>query len=593
MSTHRLQCWLDRAHEPCSAGLAALALSVLLAGCGGGGSGSASGSGSGSGSGGGGGSSGAAMTYYLSGAAGGGNSGNGSPSLIAINPASGAQSQLAATGSWSDQAAVGQWTAGSAGATAVGTRFRVFADANNALHSADLSGSLAAPASVQLSNASTASFCPMQAGMPPSAPTVLDDYANPANSLLVYRGGTCGTPTDVFTIVPLSAGASTTLAAASLTEPVDAVRNSSGGLATLLLLVHGATSAQVAYASSASAAPTVIGTLTGAGNSASGGDFQSLAVVPQSDGSAYWIWRDQSMVKAARIPAPGSNATTPTIIPVYQALDTDTLLAPAIVDGSKVYLGLADTTNPSNIIVAVDTTAIGGTAPAWSNVLTETVPGHIGIRLVGLLGANLYYEYTDQSALRYVAKTAAAATSGTVLWSAPAPNAAGLSLDYNYAPVIVPGGIYYCVTGNGTPMAQAYFYNGSGTPAPIGAAGSQVLGGVAGSPLNIASVAAPAYGGAVVAVFSTAATSNSPMSAATLDFYDGAGQPTLLGTLPTPAKAYFQSLSVGPGLLQSGMPTVLTLGGYAPDPLAAQANDLFVFVPAGAGSLQRITTNLQ
>lgn len=582
---------LPRSRGGHAALLAALAAGWVLAGCGGGGSGGGGSSGSsGSGGSGGGGSSGAATSYYLSGSAGGSAQNIGQTSLIAVNPSTQAQSTLAGIGAWTDQASIGEWTAGSSGASSAGTRLRVFAGTDGFLHSADLaltSGS-SAPAITQLTSGGTASLCPMQQGAAPSVPTVLNDYANPANSLLVYRSGTCGgSPIDQFVVVPLTAGASTAQAAPSLIEPVDAVHGSNGALSTLLLVRHSATTPQVAYASSNSAQPVVIGSLVGLGVTGNGGDFQSLAVVPQADGSAVWLWRDAGQIEAAKIPAPGGTGTA-AIISVYSAEDTDTVLAPALVAGTRVYVALTDTTHPSNFIIGIDTTNLG-TAPV--TLLQETVSGGTGIQLVGVAGPNLVYQYTNYSALKVVATSATAATSGTTVWSAPSPNTNGLSLDSNFAPVPVGSGVYFSVTGNGTPATQAYYFSGTGAPVGLGSA-SQLLGGIVSAPMPIGNTATPVYGAALVAVFSGTGTSASPFAAATLVSADASDTQTTLGTLPSPAGSQLTSATLTPGLAQLGMPTLLLLNGYSAA-IGGPATDLFQLTPGSAGSLKRITTFLQ
>lgn len=570
--------------------LLAATLAISLAACGGGGGGGSSSGGSSSSSGGSSSGSsssgGTAGSFYLSGEAGAG-SGIGLTSLLAVNPTTEAQATLAGQGAWSDEASIVEWTAGSSGASSIGTRYRVYADTSGYLQSADLSLAGAVPTTTQLSSSTTANLCPTWTGTPvaPNAPTVLNDFANPANSLLVYRTGTCGSTTDLFTVVPLSATASTTLAAASLTEPVDAVHSSSGALATLLLLVHGGSSAQVAYAASASATPTVIGTLAGSGLSANGGDFQSLAVVPQADGSAVWLWRDAGFIEAAKIPAPGGSGT-PAIIQVYGAQDSDNIAAPALVDGTNVYVGLTDTSSPTNRIVRVDTTAISGGSAA-STVLSESVSGGTGIQLVGIAGPNVVYQYSNLQALKVVAKTATGATAGTVVWT---QGAAGQTLDAIYAPVLVGSAVYFCVTTATT--SQAYYYGGSGSPAAIGSA-SQVLGGVAAAPMPIGNSTTPSYGAAIVAVFDSSATAASPYTKAAINSYDAANAATTLGTLPTPTTSQFQGVTLSSGLAQAGQPTLLVLNGYfLNNTTGGPGTDLFQVTPGSAGSLTRITTYL-
>jgi len=537
----------------------------------------------------------ASTPFFLTGASGTASNGY---ALTAVNPSTGTKNSIASGGAWTNQAAIAQWTPSGGTATNAGIRYRVFADANNALEVSDLSLGGTGPTATQLSNVSTTIFCGASATSAPNAPTVLNDFVNPQNSLLVYRtASTCPTTADLFTVIPLSAGPTTAPAPASLVEPVDVVRDATGAITDLLVLVHSGTasgsSLAIAVGNTLPAQAsqlTAIATLSGQGASSAGGDFESLGVVLQPDGSHVWLWRDLGGINAVNLKISGSTVTPSSVSSVYSVQDTDVIQAPAILDGTNAYVALIDTNNPTNKIIRIDTTAIA--TPAV-NILQENTTAGLGIELEGVANANLIYTYTDQSGLRYVAKTVLNQATGTSIWSATAGS--GQTLDQVNAPVIVGGSVYFCVTAAAT-LPQAYFWSGSGTPAALGTNGSQVLGGVSASPLSTANPSTPVYTAAIVATFSSQASATGSGNAypgAVINSYDAANVATILGTLPSPQnRNLYQSATLSESPLQMGMPALLLLSGYASDP-GYSAQDLFQFIPGVANSLNRITTNLQ
>jgi len=527
--------------------------------------------------------------------------------LTTVTPATGAGSTLVQNGNWLGEAQVGQWTAASGSATAIGARFNVYAGTDNRFHVADLliAAGAAAPTTAALSTLTPSAVCS-------SLPTVINDLATPANSLLVFDtplSNSCGSLNDVYTVVPLSAGASTAPAAASNVEPVDAVRDATGAITQLLLLVHASAPNHPYVAVSAGtslASPTTIGTLTGTGNNSGGAsrDFQSLAVIPVGS-SAVWLYRDGGAVY-------GVNLSTPTA-PVQAFLDNDSdvVQGPAIVDGTMAYLALIDQTHPlpgstppvccTNQIVRIDASAL---AAGEGVVLIEELS--TGLQLLGIAGNNLFYEFSDGSALKSIDKTSSgtAASTPIVAFTGASP---ALYMD-GPPPVVVSGGIYYTVS---TPAPanplQAWFYDGNASS--LLGSFSQVLGGVTASPLattnagitasNITNLnvnvnpVAPTYASALVAIMPTTNTAPSIYPAASIFSYDSNGARSAnLGTLYKPLADDYDTLAVAPGLLQAGVPALLEVSGYSAS-TSYTGHDLYQITPGTAGSLIQVTKNLQ
>lgn len=534
-----------------------------------------------------------AASFYLSGPA-----GRNPPALDAINPSSATQPAtllpIASGGNWTNQAALAQGSAGTGNLTGIGIRYRVYADSNGFLQLTDLAVTSAAtaPVTTQLSSSSTATFCPVQAATPPSAPAVFNDLANPANSVLVYRTGTCGTPTDTFTVVPVSTGPSTALAAASLVEPVDVLRDpTSGAITNYLVVVHSGSvngsGSTLGIATTPSSKPTFVANLNGTGTSYSSGDFSSMGVVPQADGSSVWLWRDIGNIYAAKITGSGSSATASAAAEVFASQDTDVIQVPAIVEYSTgmAYVALKDTTAPTNRIVSINTASL---TTQGNIVLAENTSAGLSIELEAVAGNNLIYTYSDQSGLRAVAKTASAATSGTPIWSAA--SGSGQTLDPVNAPVVVGSSVYFCVTAaNAVP--QAYVYSGTGNASLLGP--GQVLGGAVSAAIPAAtSPGNLSYAAAIVANFASQATAANPYSGAVINSYDASGSATALGTLPPLQSDLYQGAAVSESPLQIGVPALLEMSGTSNEN-GNPANDLFQFVPGTAASLKQETSNLK
>jgi len=507
--------------------------------------------------------------------------------LLAINLNGTAQTSIAPGGTWLNQAAVAQWTAAAGSATMAGIRYRVWAGVDGALHRSDLgvTGGSSAPATTTLStlNLNTGLVCP--------GPAAFNDLATPDNSFLVYRvpGITvpdCGSADDRFTVIALSASATTAPGAISYNEPVDVARDATGAVNAVLVIAHSTTydgsgnpinPAVVQVANAAFTPTATIGPLTGNGLSASGGDFQSLAVVLQANGSWVWLYRDTKFIVAVSLLNPTVQTT------VYTALDTDTIQGPAVVDGSNAYVALTDTTGTTNRIVAINTSSFS--AGSGTVLVNEN---STGLQLVGVAGSQLVYFINSGSVLRTVAKTGTNNTAGTIV-TATAPSA------LDPAPVIVGSGLFYTVTSPTAPLAQAYYFNGIGGTAISTGFGSRVLGGVAASPMATANPGAPAYASALIALLSSSNSAASLYSGATIASYGTGGAPgASYGVLPAPRSGNYASATLSEGPLQAGMPALLIVGGNAVvNQSSFPAGDLFVFTPGTAASLAASTNNIQ
>lgn len=576
------------------------ATAIALASCGGSEVG-----GGGSGGGGGGGGGGVTGTYYLVGGAG---SNAGFSGTIAFGPSNNVSanaltlqaadpngmlnSTVAAMGDWLDEATVSQWTVASGIATQLGNRYHVFALTDGHLHVTDLAvGSSTAPVTSNLSTVLTSAICP-------SMPTVLNDFANPASSLLVFRvpgitgAADCGTADDLFTVVPLSAGPATAPGTANYNEPVDAVHDSTGAMTAILLIEHptqydasGNPTAQstVAYATpGALATPIVIGGTNGTnglnGTGLNGSDFQSLAVVPQANGSTVWLYRDVNNIVAVNLSAIG------TLYTVFSAQDTDIIQGPAVVSGTTAYVAMSDSTSGTNEIVAINTASLSNQEGVV--VVTETATQ---VQIVGIAGGTIYYTLSYGAYLHTVPTSGVGLTSGTSVFA----GSATVLLDTSIAPVVVAGGVYYTVKSSTTsPYYQAYFYNGTTSSAlGTGGSGSQVLGGVLSAALPTTG-STSSYAGAVLAFLaSTDPTSLYPGAA--ISSYDGNGALIAShGSLPIlSVNADYSSVLLSPGLLQAGMPTLLQVSGTtsAGNPAA----DLFEFAPGASSALVQTTNTIQ
>jgi len=501
---------------------------------------------------------------------------------------------------WIDQGFVSEWTITSGTATSLATRFRIYAATDGYIHAADLQmmTGTTAPLNDRLTTLTTSTICP-------TLPTILNDYANPSNSLIVYRypgdtGPDCGTADDQFTVVPLNATSSSAPINTVIYEPVDAVRDTSGAITSVLVLVHPTFTAgnpngspYVAMASSTAStslnAPSKIGGpnsgfLSGTGSSSTSGDFQSVAVVPQSNGHSIWLFRDVNSIVA-------TDPTTTTTTVVYAIADTDQLVAPVLISGTDVYLGMSDTTGTTNKIVHIDTTAVASGTAASVEMITENTAQ---IQLIGIAGTNIIYTIDNGTILHMIPTDATGSTSPVALYSPPSSNF-GIGTC-----VIVGTGLYYTVTSQTAQPNQAYFVDTfavTPTSLAIGSSsGSQVLGGVATNPTTTANPGNPAFGGAVVATFSASGSFSNFWTGANIGLYTtGSTASSNIGTLPAPLNQdTFANAVLAPGLLQMGMPALLQISGTDTlDGSTLPATDLFQFTPGTASSLKRLTSNIQ
>ncbi len=591
----------------------AAALTLLLAACGGGGGGSPPPPAGGGGGGGGTGGGTTSPTYYLSGPSGVDN-GQGL-SLSGVNPTTAALvaipdaalfSTTAAPSGSSELAALTQWTVAGSNASAIGTRLRVWAGTENHLYSTDLGivAGASAPVTNQVSTLSMASTSVCS-----SAPTVLRDYAKPANSALVFRtAASCGNPTDTFVAVPMSTGATASPPAASLNEAVDVARDATGAIKQVLWIMHGSSPVQIGVSASVGAAPTSLGTLTGTGLNLNipSADFASLAVVPQSGGSFVWVYRDASNIMAVN-----TNAASAPVV-VFQKNDADVLSLPVVVDGTNVYLAWTDNQNPVNptanplqYTCQLVRIATAGTLAAGSGVivLNETTLGSggittgelpVGISLVGVAGNYLVYFNNGITGgvgtvvLEAVLKTASGLTAPTAAMDQATMPA---YFTTTTAPVTVANGVYYNVANGTGSSSQVYFYNLANNPGKAavgGANGSVLLGGVLANP---ATAANPTYASALIAELAA----NASLAGATIIGFDNNGfNGAVLGTLPTlPGGDTYTGATLSEGPLQAGMPALLEVSGLQQSQNGNNATDLFEIIPGTGASLKQVTKNLQ
>ncbi len=589
------------------AGLAGSLLSLLLACGGGGGSGTTPPAGGGA----------TAETFYLAGPSGIRGNTTGtinfavSPSsgtdlaLTAVAPATGTGSALAQYGTWAVPAQIGQWTPASGSATAIGARYQVYAASDSRFHLSDLQivAGAAAPVTTTLSTLATSAVCS-------SAPSVINDLASPAHSLLVFDtpgpSQSCGGTDDVFTVVPVSASASTAPGTASPIEPVDAVRDATGAIKQLLLLVHDASAPSVAVSTGTSLGnPVTIGPLHGLGLNAGGSrDFQSLAVISVGS-STVWLYRDLGDIYGVNLSSPSNPVLA------FQGEDADAVQGPAIIDGTVAYLAMVDQTHctPSqsnsctNQIVRIDAATLA--AGSGQKLIQELTTG---LQLLGITGSQLIYEFTDGSALKTIAKSPATypATSTPIFTGTGTAsiNLSGLGTGFTPLPVVVSGGVYYTVyTPSAAAFLQAWFFDGT-TSSPKGSF-SQVLGGVVAStvptanagifanPASNPNAVNPPYGGALIANIRAGNTRPDVYPGATFVSYDNKGSATAtLGSLPRPISDDYDVVAIAPGILQAGSPALLEVSGYSQSP-GATGNDLFQITPGTANSLIQVTKNLQ
>jgi hypothetical protein len=482
----------------------------------------------------------------------------------------------------------------------VGTRLRVYAGSDNLLHGVDLgvfSGS-SAPMSGQLTTLSTSSLCS-------TVPTVLNDYANPSNSLLVLGATGCDTQNSRVDVIPISSS-STFVPSPSPNEPVDVARDASGAIAAVFVVIH-SSPPQIGFMMGTAGSLHVIGNVSGKGILGALGDFASLGVFIQSDGSYVWLWHDNLSVNGCKLAA---GVCTPIVL--YPVEDTDSIQGPAIPDPAvptTVYLASSDSSHNTQRLVQIDT-ANGLVTNGGQDVLSEQTGGssspYPGIRLLGVAGSYLVYSYSDSSELRFVTKSPGSGNTGVTIWG---PSGTGAILDQQNVPVIVGNAVYFTVTtGGGITAAggtsQAYYfldYSGSGVPVSIGGSSSLVIGaggafsglgsgGVVATPMSTSNPASPSYVGALVFEFSS--TPNDPIGGGTFAQYDAIGTRLALGTI-TPAQhpliSSYDSALLIEGPLQIGQPALLELTGQAASGNAAA--DLYQFTP-GTQGLTQLTFNV-
>lgn len=552
---------------------------------------------------------GTASSYYLSGEFGLLNN-NGSLSLTGVAASGAATVTIPDSNLYTGTlATVAEWTASGGSATSAGVRFRLWSGSDGNVYNTDLGvmSGATAPTTTRLSTYASASTCPGGASV-----KVLNDLARPLNSAVVFRqpsSGGCGFTTDTFVAIPLSATASTALPAASSNEPVDVARDATGAIQKVVFLIHGSgNTASLGVASSITATPTVLGTTIGNGLNLPGnqGDFNSLAVVPQADGSYVWVYRDFNKIFAVNI----STAAAP--VKVYDIADEDTIQTPAAIDGTTVYLAMSDTTNnPSGSVppqytcqlVRINTVA-PLSASSGSLVLQENTLG-TGISLVGVWGSNLVYfndnvvttttsgntTYSGAKNLEYVAKsTPGTIGNGTVIAPATYPNV----FDATSPPVIAGNVLYYTIDnptgGVGGSIGYQTYALTTGQPTAIGSNGSILLGGVSATPVTTANPGALPYSSAIVALLPQGGN----LAGAQIVTYDSSGNAgAVLGTLPTLGQqgSSYLGVALSEGPLQAGMPALLIVSGQKQNGDPGQ--DLIAITPGTASSLQPVTNTLQ
>jgi hypothetical protein len=634
-------------------------LGLALAACGGGGGGGSPSSGNGGNGGGtgptnGGGSLGVTSPpFFLSGGAGSSLAGN---ALVVDNPTNGATATVASAGAWQNQATISQWVAAAAGGGAqqVGVRYRVFAATSST--SAAAAGSLGmtdlamtasgAVLTTTLSSLNFSTFTPALCGTTsgsvasaPNPPLVIADNANPANSMLVYRAGTCGAATDQFVVVPLTASAATAPTLTGLggkIEPVDAVRNSSGAITALLVIDHNTTPVTLGMVTGGSGAailaalgagtyttiapaPTVApapaNAIAGAGLTSATGDFRTLGVKLQADGTSVWLFNDFSQILGASLnPAsPGS----PMFAFVANALDHDVIQAPAVLDGTTAFVAASDPTQSTNQIFSIDTTALtasavsGGSASAAAHVVvqdnaaaTTTTPA-IGIYFIGVTATNLVYSYSDGSAIKVAPKVAASmltvvgATDHAVYSSAThgALDSSALSTEH----VLVGNVLFFTVQASTTALGMQAYYLDTSVASPAVAllggatgAGSQVLGTYLAAN---ATAASPVIGGALVLELASGASAVSTgpgvyANASLAAFASSGATAIVLGKLPIPTQSIYNGLTLSEAPLQAGVGALIAVSG-ADQQSGNPAQDLFAFLPGTAASLVQGTGFMQ
>jgi hypothetical protein len=538
-------------------------------------------------------------------------------SLLAVDPDGGVQTTtVASSGTWSELARFSQWTPATAGAGSWGPRFIVYADSGNALNLVDLlvPGSAQRPApppaggSVLPGGLAVSNVC--------SDVTAINDFANAANSLVVFRNpGTtplqdCGSADDQFYTVVLAGGtqpgSTTTASLLSLVEPVDAVRDANGAITKLLSIVHPAN-----YTSTGAPAtpPTLqvslpslsgavgIGTpnangVNGTGTNAGGSrDFQSLGVVNVGMAS-WWFYRDLASIMVASV-----SAGSPVAVDAYPGAGASlgAPQAPAWFDANNAYVAI---NGPGQgAIVAIQLASLTSTP-----VVTVLAPETANVNIAGITGSAVIYWLADGSAVKSVPIAGGAATTLST-------NAIGagmtLSAIYGVAPPVVVSsgsnsGVYFtvceCVGYSSVP--QAWFSSGTGNPTRIGGStmGAMVLGGFVAAATPVGRAATPAYAGAVVATtvgaLATAPMGFSFLGSGLVEYGANGAAGVTYGALGVSAGSgvVFDTGGLSPGVAQSGMPFLFL--GSGSDGNGNPAQDLWKFLP-GTSGLTRLTTRLQ
>ena len=545
---------------------------------------------------------GAASSYYLSGASG-VDRGQGY-SLTGIDPASGGTVTIPSSNLYSaNLATIAEWIVTNGTASGAGTRYRVWTGSDGNIYSSDLgvvSGSTA-PTTAQLSTYAAGSIC---LG---TSPTALNDLANPSNSAIVFRDASagCGTPADRFVTVSLSAGSTTAPPAPSINEPVAVVRDATGAITKVLFLIH-TSPAAVGYASSFTATPTVLGPITGNGLNFANGDFTSLAVVPEADGSQVWLYRDFTQIFAVNLTTLGAP------VAVFTAKDSDVIQLPVLVEGTTVYVAMTDSTNivgttPGGaplytcqivrIATAAPLTTASGTIALQENIAS-------GLTLVGIVGSNIVYfdnnvvttvtnsvaTYSGTVTLEAIPKTSTGLTGpATTIATATQPNS---YFDTTSAPVALGSGLYYQIdtvgAGPGSGIGYQAWYYGGGQPVSIGSNGSILLGGVSASSVSTANPAAPPYATAILALLPL----GGGLPSSSIAEYDGSGNAgAVFGAIGSSNNnSTYSGLALSEAPLQAGMPALVIVSGQQQN--GNSAKDLVQFTPGKAGSLIQVTKNL-
>lgn len=556
--------------------------------------------------------------------------------LVVVDPPDKTWSRIAAAGTWVPMASVSQWTVSGSGlAQDWGPRFLVYAQLASTsagtdapLYVLDLgrtSSTVLPTAGTRFSTASTVSsnLCSFGQG----SGLVLNDYPTPTNSWVTFRtagpDGSCTTLDNQTIAIRHGAGSTTAPVALGLTEPVEAIQDSSGALTGAIELVHilpsdvGTKSPTLQVTDSNLNVVASIGTshaMQGTGNTSAGTgrDFQSLGIAANS---GVWLYRDANHVMAINLAAPATATTLFTLNAASPSAGDVLQHGKALfdADGLAAYVAV-DNPNGTSYILRIDT---GVTPPTATVVVPETAV--TGIQLVGLTATTGYLVYVSagQAGIKATAKSASNNTTPLIVVSL----ASSQGLD-PVPPAVVGDAVYYTVAdSSANPYRQTYSasFSSGGVSAPaavFAGAGSCAVMVRPVYPKPVATIGTPAYGSVLLARgpgFCLAADAALAYAAATLVSVDASGTVTQAGQLPQlgaqssnppPNSATalrwvdFGYFFGEPGVaapvdspLQSGLPVLLELDGATSQSISAA--DVETFLPGSTIGPVRVTTNLQ